>query len=129
MRIALAAALIALPAVPAFAAEPQGEEKLAKLIAGRTAGEPRSCIPQYPSNRSTTIEKVGVTYDVGGTRYVSRFQGGCEQLTQFTIIVTNTPTTQLCEGDIAQIYTNPSPSIQVGSCTFGPFVPYTKPKT
>lgn len=125
MRIVLAAALIALPAL---AAEPQGEDKLARLIAGRTAGAPRSCIAQFPNNRSTTIEKVGVVYDVGGTRYVSRFKHGCDQLTQFTIIVTRTPTTQLCEGDIAQIYTNPLPSIQVGSCTFGPFVPYARPK-
>ena len=128
MRIALAAALIAIPSLPALAAEPQGEEKLAKLIAGRTAGASRSCIPQLPNNQSTTVEKVGVVYDVGGTRYVSRFQGGCEELSQFTMIVTRTPTTQLCEGDIAEIYTNPAPSIEVGSCTFGPFVPYTKTK-
>ena len=113
-------------AAPAAAAGPDGEAKLARLIAGRTAGPPRSCISRRPDDRSEVVEKVGVVFDVGATRYVSRFQGGCEQLTAFTQIVTRTPTTQLCAGDIADVVTNPPPAINVGSCTYGEFVPYAR---
>lgn len=117
--------LIAL-AVPAFAAGPEGEAKLAKLVQGRTAGEPQSCIPLERNAQSHTIEKIGMVYEVGATRYVTRFEGGCDQLTPFTAIVTRTPTTQLCAGDIAQLVTTTTPVINVGSCTFGKFTPYTR---
>lgn len=113
-------------AAPAVAAGPDGEAKLARLIAGRTAGPPRSCIPRFRDDRSQVIEKVGVVFDVGATRYVSRFDGGCDQLTTFTRLVTRTPTTQLCAGDIADVVTNTPPTINLASCTYGRFVPYTR---
>lgn len=119
-------AIVCLIAAPALAAGPEGEAKLAGLVRGRVAGAPVSCIPQRRDNRSHTIEGIGVAYDVGATRYVSRFDGGCEQLSAFTAFATRTPTTQLCAGDIAQIFTTTTPTTNVGSCTFGQFTPYTR---
>lgn len=118
-------AVACLVAAPALAAGPEGEAKLAGLLRGRIAGAPVSCIPQRRDNRGRTIEGIGVVYDVGATRYLTRFDGGCQQLTAFTAFATRTPTTQLCAGDIAEIFTTTTPTINVGSCTFGRFTPYT----
>jgi len=118
--------LMLIVTAPALAAGDDGEAKLAGLLRGRTAGEPRSCIPLQRDAESHTIDRIGVVYDVGTTRYVSRFQGGCEQLTAFTRLTTRTPTNQLCEGDIAQLETQTQPIVNVGSCTYGKFTPYTR---
>jgi len=123
---ALAAAVALLAAVPLAAAPKTGEEQLAELTAGRTAGKPISCVPQLRNNISTTIYKLGVVYDVGGTRYVMRFRDGCDQLTQMTLFSTVTPTGQLCQGDVARIYQNSPPNIFLGTCIVGEFVPYKK---
>lgn len=122
----LAAVLALVAAAPLPAAGPTGEEKLAGLIGGRTAGQPISCIPEYRTNRSYTIDKIGVVYDVGPTRYVMRFKDGCDQLTEFTLFSTSTPTQQLCEGDFARIYQNGPPNIFLGTCIIGQFVPYKR---
>jgi hypothetical protein len=122
--VILFALALAAPAIAAGDAD--GEAKLAGLLRGRTAGEPRSCIPLQRDAESHTIERIGVVYDVGTTRYVSHFQGGCAGLTAFTRLTTRTPTTQLCEGDIAQLETQTQPIVPVGSCTYGKFTPYTR---
>lgn len=126
MRLALLT--IALAATAAQAGTSAGadpEAKIARLVAGRVAGPPRSCIPQMRDDRSFQIPHVGMVYDVGATRYVMRFEGGCGPMTAATNAITRTPTGQLCSGDIAQIVTAP-PSIPVGSCIFGRFTPYTR---
>lgn len=114
-------------AAPALAAGPRGEDRLAGLLQGRTAGAPQHCLTLLrPQDRTTTIEGVGILYEVGATRYLMRFAGGCPQLTAFTFPVTQTPTDQLCEGDIARIVERSTPGITQGSCVFGPFTPYPK---
>jgi hypothetical protein len=126
MRLTLAACLIAvLAATPLASARRTPEQQLDRLLAGRTAGEPRTCIPLYPSNDSTTISRIGIVYDVGGTRYLTRFQGGCQQLDDDRILVTQTPMTQICRGDLANVWTR-NPAMFVGTCTYGDFVPYKK---
>ena len=120
--------MMTLAAAPGSAAGPTGEAKLQAMIAGRTAGPERSCIPERPDTRSVTIDGVGLVYDVGPTRYVTRFEGGCSQLDWRTIVVTRTPTSQLCRGDIADIVTRDSPPIPISSCVFGPFTPYRRAK-
>lgn len=127
MRInAFAAVLALLAATPLPAARQSGEEQLAGLTKGRVPGDPTGCIPQLPTNRSYNIEKIGVVFDVGATRYVMRFKDGCEQLTDFALFSTDTPTGQLCEGDIARVYQNSPPAIFLGTCIIGKFVPYKR---
>ena len=118
----IAAALIAAPA----AARTDPQQKLNQLLAGRTAGVPVDCIQLFPTNRSTTIDRQTVVYEVAGTRYVARFDQGCPELREDRILITRTPNTQLCRGDIAEIVDNTAPNIPFGSCTFDGFVPYRK---
>ena len=117
----VATALIAAPA----AARIDPQAKLDRLLAGRTAGKPVDCIQLFPSNRSMTIAHQTVVYEVSGTRYVARFDQGCPELREDRVIVTRTPSTQLCRGDIAQIV-DTGPGIPFGSCVFDGFVPYRK---
>lgn len=120
-EILIAAALIAAPA----AARTDPQQQLDRLLAGRTAGQPVDCINLFPTTRSTTIERQTVVYEVAGTRYVARFAQGCPELGDNRVIVTRTPSSQLCRGDIAQIVET-TPAFPVGSCVFDGFIPYRR---
>lgn len=102
------------------------EARLSRLVQGRVAGEPVSCITLFRDHRVYTVDRLAEVYEVGAIRYVNRFDGGCQALTTDTIAVSRTPTDRLCEGDILDLNSTPAPSIPVGSCTFGKFTPYKK---
>ena len=60
--IASAALAIALVAGPSVAAERlTGEAKLSKMLEGRVAGEPRSCINTFSNRESTVIDKTAAS--------------------------------------------------------------------
>ena len=125
--ITLAAIAVATAAGAATSYSTDPEARLAALLAGRTAGQPVSCINQDRDNRVHTVEHLAQVYDVGAIRYVNRFdRTGCQQLTTDTIAVSRTPTQHLCAGDIIELQSSPAPSIPVGSCTLGQFTPYTR---
>lgn len=50
----------------------KGEARLAKMLAGRTPGEPVSCINTARSDKLQVIDGVAVVYDAGKTIYVAR---------------------------------------------------------
>ena len=50
----------------------ENEARLARMLEGRTAGEPVSCIVALNSNRIEVIENVAIVYDAGETIYVAR---------------------------------------------------------
>lgn len=70
--IAVMAAAAGLIAAPLQAARQSGEERLAKLIEGRVAGEPRSCLPYLGSHSLTVIDKTAIVYKAGGKVWVNR---------------------------------------------------------
>jgi hypothetical protein len=125
MRLIAACLIATLATAPLASARRTPEQELDRLLAGRTAGKPQSCIPLYRSNESTTIERIGIVYDVGGTRYLTRFQGGCPQLSSDRILITRTPQAQICRGDSADVVTR-APTTFMGTCTYGEFVPYQR---
>jgi hypothetical protein len=129
MRSLIHAALVAsLIAAPAAAVRRTPEEQLAKLVEGRVPGKPVDCINLGPTNNeSTRIDHLAMAYRQGTTWYVNRFQGGCPELNFDTIVVTRTPMSQLCRGDIANLHSAGS-RMPVGSCVFDSFVPYTRPR-
>jgi hypothetical protein len=70
---ALALAGSAASAGHISAAERQkGEAKLARLLEGRVAGEPVSCINTMRTNRLEVIEGVALVYNAGKTIWVAR---------------------------------------------------------
>lgn len=70
----LAGAALTLTGTAASAATTaeKGEERLARMLEGRTAGEPVSCITTMRNNQLQVIDEVGVVYDAGNTVYVAR---------------------------------------------------------
>lgn len=49
-----------------------GEARLARMLEGRTAGTPVSCITTTRSDKMEVIDGVAVVYDAGTTIYVAR---------------------------------------------------------
>ena len=74
-KIALSLAAVAglaLFAGPSVAGERlNGDQKLAKLLEGRVAGEPRSCINTRVNSQSQVIDGTAVVYGHGRTIWVS----------------------------------------------------------
>jgi hypothetical protein len=72
----LSGAALALGATAAMAAgsghNDTGEARLARMLDGRTAGAPVSCITTTRSNKMEVIDGVAVVYDAGKTIYVAR---------------------------------------------------------
>lgn len=98
---------------------------LDRELAGLTPGRPLSCIEQTRVRNSRGFGDTIVYQGPGRTRYVNHTSGGCEQYSNNdAFIVTRTPSTSLCRGDIATVVDRSSRQ-QVGACSFGDFVPYS----
>ena len=69
MALVLGSALLAGPALQARE-KLTGEQQLDKLLEGRVAGRPVSCIPLSSSSDSQIIDKTAIVYDSGRTIYV-----------------------------------------------------------
>lgn len=122
-----AAAYSAGPAQPART--PEASRDLAKALAGRTAGEPMSCIPNYRATRMQIIDDGTILFHSNQTIYLQTPPGGCfgigNQLN--TLIHRGRGANEYCEGDINRLV-QLNTGMDRGSCAFGMFVPYTKPK-
>lgn len=119
-----AAALVAAP--PALARTKQtGEEKLAKLLEGREAGEPVSCIPLWQTRESRVIDKTAIVYGRGNTIWVNR-PTNADRLDDDDIMVTDLRTSQLCRVDIVQMRDRGPGFFWRGFVGLQDFVPYRK---
>ncbi|MXP42278.1 hypothetical protein GRI75_11570 [Altererythrobacter soli] len=70
--LASAALTLAGTAASAATVADRGEARLARMLEGRTAGEPVSCITAMRGNKLQVIDEVGLVYDAGDTVYVAR---------------------------------------------------------
>ena len=123
----LASAALLLSGATAASAETpaeRGEAQLARMLEGRTAGEPVSCITANSSNRLRVIEHVGVVYDAGKTIYVSRATDP-KSLGPWDVPVIERFGSQLCKTDIMRTVDR-SGGFLSGIVFLNDFVPYTK---
>lgn len=113
--------------VPVADARPKltGEEQLAKILEGRQAGKPVTCIPYSPTNNTTVIDKTALVYRVGGTVYVNR-PSNANQLSNDEILVTKLYSSQLCRLDTIQLRDRYAGYMWRGFLNLQDFVPYTK---
>lgn len=141
-RSALVAALplaaLGLAAVPLAAQDAQteveteadqpltkGEERLAKLLEGREAGEPVRCIRTLPRQRMTTIDSTAYVYGSGNTIYVQRTRNPDSINANDALVTTRTNGSQLCRLD--QVTTvDRALGFFTGAVFFEDFVPYTR---
>ena len=111
----------------AAAAERDAEysAELADALEGRVAGRPVSCINQRDIRSSKNIGERTILYDTGSVIYRNDPPGGCEGPGLGKTLITRTPSTQLCRGDIARVVDLSIPT-EYGSCSYSDFVPYRR---
>ena len=113
----------------AEARTPSGERAYQNLIAGRVAGQPLSCLPQYNQNDMSIIDGRNVVFRVGTrTSYLVTLSEGCQLLGSgnYALLSRQLGSPGLCRGDIQQVVDTMN-RITVGSCTVQNIVPYTRP--
>ncbi len=126
-KIAIAlATTIALLAAPAMAGKQRmtGEEKLAKLLEGRVAGEPERCLPFNVSNDLKVIDRTALVYGHGKTVWVNR-PSNADSLDDDDVLVRTSHTAQVCSLDLVKLVERSS-MMQVGTVGLNEFVPYRK---
>ena len=123
----LAGATLALAGASAVSAETlteRGEARLARMLEGRTAGEPVQCISAWQSNRMQVIEHVGVVYDAGNTIYVAR-PSDPKALGPHDALVIDRYGGQLCRTDVRHTVDRYDGYV-TGPVFLGDFVPYRR---
>lgn len=121
----IATSTIAVAEKDAYAT--RASEKLAKALAGRSAGEPVSCIGNSRGSDMQVIDDYTILFREHGTVYVQKPHGGCYGLGNgnYTLVTRINGTNRLCSGQIGELVDRVS-GYGYGSCVFGDFVPYRK---
>ncbi|MGF7153776.1 hypothetical protein [Novosphingobium gossypii] len=125
--IAATLAVASLLAMPAADARTRltGEQQLSKMLDGREAGKPVSCIPYSQTQNATVIDKTAIVYRVGGTLYVNR-PVNADRLDDDDVMVTKLYTSQLCRLDTVQLHDRTANFMWNGFVGLQDFVPYKK---
>ena len=127
LALILAGGALALSGATAVSAETRAEKNeamLAKMLEGRTAGEPVKCISALNSNRIRVIDHIGIVYDAGDTIYVARTTNP-GQLDHWEVPVIERFGGQLCTNDIMRTVDRSSGHI-TGPLFLDDFVPYRR---
>jgi len=132
--ISVAVCALGLIASPVLAHEPsgddakpemtKGEKRLAKLLEGRVAGEPVSCITMHTSNNLQVINRTALVYGRGKTIYVN-YTRHPEDIDGDDILVIRRTGSQLCKLDNVTTLDRGS-GIFSGAIFLTDFVPYTR---
>lgn len=123
--LALAAATLLVGGAAAQAGpRPSGEEQLAKMLEGREAGKPTSCISLTDARDGTVIDKTALVYRAGGTIWVNRPRNA-EHLDSDDILVTYPTGGQFCRLDRVNTMER-SGHFVTGFVALGDFVPYRR---
>jgi len=108
----------------------KAEAHLQKLLAGKVAGQPLSCLPSHRSNDMVVIDDNTILFRDGNRVYRNDLiGGGCSQIGKghYALVTRTSGGFGLCRGDIGEVR-DLTAGISVGSCVFGDFVPYTRPQ-
>ena len=124
--LALAAlAAMTVAAGPSVARERMtGDQELAKLLEGRVAGQPRSCINTFTNRNSRVIDGTAVVYGRGRTIWVN-VPHNAEDLSDWDAMLVRQHGSQLCRQDIVTTF-DTSSGMFTGTVFLTDFVPYTR---
>jgi len=123
LSVAVILALGAL-ALPAAAQESGDEAELARLLEGRTAGEPVRCINARRARDVRVVNRTAIVYRVGDVLFVNRPRSGAEHLDRRYALVNERSSSMLCSSD-ALLVTDQFSGIQKLVIP-GDFVPYSR---
>ncbi|TKD51792.1 hypothetical protein [Sphingomonas baiyangensis] len=98
--------------------------ELEAKLAGYTPEEPRTCVSLTQLNQSETFGSTILYRASPGLYYRNDTSGNCGDRRD-DILVTRTPSTQLCSGEIVRTIDR-FQRFQTGACTLNAFVPYRR---
>lgn len=111
------------PPQAALSAKEQAE--LTKVLDGKVAGKPQTCVSAVNGRNLRAIGDTTLVYQVSKNLvYKNDLLGRCSGLSWGDTLVLNLQTNQYCRGDIARVV-NLQSGMLSGSCALGDFVPYT----
>ncbi|MEP9400301.1 hypothetical protein [Sphingomonas sp. VNH70] len=105
--------------------EARRDRELAKVLAGRTAGEPQNCIPIGFIDGPQVVGDSLIYRQNGRRLWRTQVRDRCPFLRDDQIVVSILYGTQVCRNDRFRLIDRGS-RIPSGDCTFGEFVPYDK---
>ena len=120
----LAAAALAAPAAAAPRLSPDAE--LERLLAGRVAGKPSSCISLFGRPSTQIIDGTALVYRDGRTLWVNHPRSGADWLRDDDVLVTRLHGSQLCRVDSVDLVDRSS-GFRRGFVLLGDFIPYRLP--
>lgn len=115
--------LAACATVPAAAGD---DPELTKLIAGKVAGKPQSCISLRDA-RSSTITRDAIVFRESRRRTYVSATPGCRTNALDPILITRSFGSRLCSGDLVTL-TDRGSGFPGPSCPLGEFTPYETPR-
>lgn len=123
------AATAVLAAGPAAVARDKltPQQRLDKMLAGREAGKPVSCISQIDQRDMVVLDKTALVYGSGSVIYVNKPRNA-DDLDDNDVLVTRQYGSQLCSTDIVNTYERVG-WFPTGFISLSEFVPYRKVKT
>ena len=108
------------------------QREYAQLLTGKVPMQPVSCVPHYRAGDMRTIDEDTILFRDGAYRvYVAHMQGGgCTSLDRagYALVTRQFGSSDLCRGDIAHVVDTLN-GFTVGSCVFGDFTPYVRPRS
>ncbi|WP_299196266.1 hypothetical protein [uncultured Erythrobacter sp.] len=103
----------------------EGEERLARLLEGRVAGEPQNCIRSRLNDRLTVIDDTAYVYGRGRTIYVQRTVHPDRIDSRDTLVSRRFSSSQVCRQDVVTTIDSFN-GFFTGAVFFEEFVPYTR---
>ena len=108
---------------------PNGEARLAQALAGKVAGAPMTCLPNFRGNNMEVIDSDTILFHDGGTTYVQNTNGGCYprgNTAGYALVTNQIGGGGNCRGNIARVVDTTTRTL-VATCTFNDFIPYRRP--
>ena len=105
----------------------RAQTELAAAIEGRTAEAPQSCVStrDLQGNKSAGEGAIIFQGRSSNVLYVNRPPAGCPDMRIGYALKTRSPSTQLCRGDIVEVF-DPVSGFSAGACGLGDFTPYRR---
>ncbi len=125
---ALALLLILTACAAPDARSGDGAADLQRELAGRTAGEPRNCIPAGSQQSLTIVDSRTLTYQQGRTLWVNRMESECPGLRPSDTLIVEVHGSQYCRGDHVRARSVTGGGIPGPVCVLGNFTPYRLPR-
>ncbi|HLL58763.1 MAG TPA: hypothetical protein VK391_02605 [Allosphingosinicella sp.] len=128
--IALSAAALTAGcmAEPPMEMSAQAQSMLTAELDGRVqAGPPQSCVSYRNLGGNRSVGEGAIIFGDRNNNvvYVNRPQAGCPEIGLGRALKTRTPATQLCAGDIVEVF-DPVNGFSHGACGLGEFTPYQR---